>query len=246
MMGQPNTSYEEQAYEELIRWQQKIQKDPSVADRLSKKFQDKMSGIIPDKVHQAVTYTIEKMFKVMLYGAEYMTSSLPDQDATLLWREAYVKQAINDYQKTAGVEGAITGAGGILLGIADFPVLIGIKLKLLFEISRLYGYDVGDYRERLYMLYIFQLAFSSQHNRLHVYKILEHWQSFADLLPKDAESFDWRNFQQEYRDYIDLAKMAQLIPVIGAAVGAVANYKLIDKLGMTAMQCYRMRRFEGP
>ncbi|RZM29103.1 MAG: EcsC family protein [Pedobacter sp.] len=239
------TPYEEQVYEELIRWQQKIQKDPSVADRLSKKFQDKMSGFIPDKVHQAVTYTIEKMFKVMLYGAEYMTKSPPDHDATLLWREAYIKQSIKDYQKTAGVEGAVTGAGGILLGIADFPVLIGIKLKLLFEISRLYGYDVGDYRERLYMLYIFQLAFSSQHNRLHVYKILEHWQSLADLLPKDAESFDWRNFQQEYRDYIDLAKMAQLIPVIGAAVGAVANYKLIDKLGMTAMQCYRMRRFEG-
>ncbi|WP_255494182.1 EcsC family protein [Hufsiella ginkgonis] len=35
--------------------------------------------------------------------------------------------------------------------------------------------------------------------------------------------------------------MAQLIPVIGAAVGAIANYKLVDKLGETAMNCYRMR-----
>jgi hypothetical protein len=39
--------------------------------------------------------------------------------------------------------------------------------------------------------------------------------------PYDVDQFDWRSFQQEYRDYIDLAKMAQLIPVIGAVVGAI-------------------------
>jgi hypothetical protein len=53
--------------------------------------------------------------------------------------------------------------------------------------------------------------------------------------------FDWRNFQQEYRDYIDLAKLAQLIPVIGAAVGLVVNYRLLKKLGHIAMNAYRMR-----
>ena len=238
------TTYEETVFDQLKSWQQKIQKNPSFTDKLSKRIQDKMNGIIPEKVHQAITYTIEKMFKVMLYGAEYVTGDLPDGDATLLWREAYIKQSIKDYQKTAGVEGAVSGAGGILLGIADFPVLIGIKLKLLFEISRMYGYDVSDYRERLFMLYVFQLAFSSQQHRLHTYKIIAGWQAYADLLPKDPEAFDWRSFQQEYRDYIDIAKMAQLIPVIGAAVGAVANYKLIEKLGETAMNCYRMRKLD--
>ena len=44
---------------------------------------------------------------------------------------------------------------------------------------------------------------------------------------KISIEFDWRNFQQEYRDYIDLAKMAQLIPVIGAPVGIVVNNRLI-------------------
>ena len=39
----------------------------------------------------------------------------------------------------------------------------------------------------------------------------------------------------------DLAKMAQLIPVIGAPVGVVVNYRLITKLGETAMNAYRMR-----
>ena len=39
----------------------------------------------------------------------------------------------------------------------------------------------------------------------------------------------------------NLAKMAQLVPVIGAPVGAVANYALVRKLGKTAKNAYRMR-----
>ena len=62
-------------------------------------------------------------------------------------------------------------------------------------------------------------------------------------LPDYINQFDWRPFQQEYRDYIDLAKMAQLIPGIGAVVGVVVNYKLINQLGQTAMNAYRMRLF---
>ena len=68
-----------------------------------------------------------------------------------------------------------------------------------------------------------------------------NWDEQRKNLPEDINSFDWRNFQQEYRDYIDLAKMAQLVPVIGAPVGLVVNYRLMKKLGNTAMNAYRMR-----
>ena len=61
--------------------------------------------------------------------------------------------------------------------------------------------------------------------------------------PATLDGVDWRKFQQEYRDYIDLAKMAQMIPLIGAPVGAVVNYRLLDKLGETAIEAYRMRWF---
>lgn len=57
----------------------------------------------------------------------------------------------------------------------------------------------------------------------------------------DKDNFDWKTFQQEYRDYIDIAKMLQMVPEIGAVVGAYANYKLMDKLGNTAMNAYRLR-----
>ena len=63
--------------------------------------------------------------------------------------------------KIAAAEGAGTGAGGILLGLADFPLLLGIKIKFLFDAATLYGFDTSNKEERLFILHVFQLAFSS-------------------------------------------------------------------------------------
>jgi len=235
------TTYEKQAYLLLKIWQEKMQKKPSIAGRIAKSIQDKINKIIPEKAHKVITVTIEKMVKAVLFGAKYTTSTKLASDASFQLRESYIKQEITFYQKTAAVEGAVTSTGGILMGFVEFPVLIGIKMKLLFNIAALYGFNVKDYRERLFLLYIFQLAYSSQQRRNEIYHILKEWESYSYSLPVNADEFDWRTFQQEYRDYIDLAKMAQLIPVIGAAVGAVANYQLIMQLGETAMNCFRMR-----
>jgi uncharacterized protein (DUF697 family) len=236
--------YEKKAYKEMEIWKLKMQKKPSLLDHAAKGLQNRLNKLIPDKVHQVITLTIEKMVKAVLFGAKYTTKE-PRYDSSLELREILVKEQIEFYRKTASAEGAITGAGGLLLGFADFPILIGIKIKMLFDIAALYGHQVKEYKERLYILYIFQLAFSSQQGRLKIFELLSNWDNYQKDLPDDATLFDWRTFQQEYRDYIDLAKIAQLIPVIGAAVGAVVNYKLINKLGETSMNCYRMRRISG-
>ena len=236
------TPYEHKAHIQLQFWQRKMQKKPTVVNRLTKGLQNKVNNLIPEKVHAAITTAMEKMVKGVLFGARY-TAKAPRQNASLQLREAHVAQLVETYKKTASVEGAVTGAGGILMGLADFPILIAIKIKLLFDIAAMYGYDTSDYKERLYILYIFQLAFSSQQGRNHVYQKIAVWQGYSSSLPDDETEFDWRSFQLEYRDYIDLAKMAQLITFIGAAVGAVVNYRLVAQLGETAINCYRMRRF---
>jgi hypothetical protein len=125
------------------------------------------------------------------------------------------------------------------MAAADFPALIAIKIKLLFDLAATYGHDTGDFAERLYLLHVFELAFSGAQHRADVFHVLEGWD--ATPHPQSLDAFDWRRFQQEYRDYIDLAKMAQLIPVIGAPVGAVVNYRLLDRLGETAVNAYRQR-----
>jgi len=119
--------------------------------------------------------------------------------------------------------------------------MLSFKIKLLLEIAVSYGFNITDYRERLFVLYVFKLAFCTHETRRQTYLQMVDWESKAAALPADIHALDWQSLQQEYRDYIDLAKMAQLVPVIGAPVGAIANYQLIKKLGATAMNAYRMR-----
>ena len=237
-------SYEQVAYRELKAWQQEMMKNPSLFNRLSKRLQTKINSYIPEKIHRAITTAIKQMIRGVLFGARYTTKKTASIHS-LAETEAEVQQLITTYKRTASVEGGLTGAGGILLGLADFPILLGIKLKMLFDIATLYGFDVRDYKERLYILHIFGLAFSSQERRQQVYGQMTDWDVQKEKLPDDIHQFEWRNFQQEYRDYIDLAKMAQLIPGIGAVVGVVVNYKLIKNLGRTAMNAYRMRLFKS-
>ncbi|MCX2740750.1 EcsC family protein [Pontibacter anaerobius] len=232
--------YEAQALYELRRWQHEMLRNPGMFNALAHKAQVKLNSYIPERVHQAITTAIKQMIRGVLFGAGYI-SAKPVDGLPLEMRETMVRERVRYYQQAAAAEGGVTGAGGILLGLVDFPLLLGLKLKLLYDISAVYGYDVKDYRERVYLLHIFELAFSSHEHRRKVYRHIADWEAQQVLLPEDINAFDWRSLQQEYRDYIDLAKMAQMIPVIGAPIGAVVNYRLITKLGETAMNAYRMR-----
>lgn len=234
------TFYERQAQRELKEWQRKMIAAPGFFNKISKGLQTRINRIIPEKIHQAVTAAMKQMINAVLFGAR-VTSAEPANHPSLEVRESIVQEKIKLYRNTAAAEGGITGAGGLLLGLADFPLLLGIKLKMLFEIATVYGFDVEEYKERVYILYIFQLAFSSDEHRKQIYLKMANWKEQSSQFPENIDQFDWRSLQQEYRDYIDLAKMAQLIPVIGAPVGAVVNYRLLRKLGDTAMNAYRMR-----
>ncbi|WP_308417644.1 EcsC family protein [Alkalihalobacterium bogoriense] len=240
-------TYEDIVQEELLRWHRKMVKNQSMSQKVAKTIQKKMNSYIPEKIHEVVTVSIKNMVHATLVGSEYTTKTPKIIDESLQERESRVRQAIVTYKRTAAIEGAGTGAGGILLGMADFPLLLGIKMKFLFEAANCYGFDVKDYRERLYILYLFQLAFSSEEKKKEVYRIITDWENYASTLPdekKYLENVNWKEFQLEYRDHIDLVKMLQLIPGFGAIVGAAANYHFLDVLGETAMNGYRNRILE--
>ena len=217
-----------------------MMKRPGFINSISKSMQRRINAIIPEKVHLAITAAMKQMIRGVLFGAKITTTSSTPYESFMA-REMAVMQKIDIYRKTAALEGGVTGAGGILLGLADFPILLAIKIKLLFDIAATYGFDVTDYKERVYIVHIFELAFSSHEHRRNVFMKMVGWDEKKKDLPDDSNQFDWRSLQQEYRDYLDLAKMAQLVPVIGAPVGLIVNYRLVKKLGITAMNAYRMR-----
>ncbi|KPL61521.1 EcsC family protein [Rossellomorea vietnamensis] len=225
--------------EELEVWKRRYTRKSSIFQRVSKQAQTKVNGWIPEKAHKVVTESIKKMVEVTLKGSEWVSLQTIPCRPLLQEREVVMKERMEFYRKAATIEGAGTGAGGIFLGLADFPLLLSIKMKFLSECSLIHGYDPKQYEERLFLLYVFQLAFSSDTHKKKVLSIIENWEEEKEKL----KELDWKTFQQEYRDYIDFVKMLQLIPGVGAVVGAYANYQLLDQLGEVAKFAYRIRYF---
>ncbi len=229
--------YEMKIAKEIVLWKQKLNKRSTLLNRISKKAQTKINEVIPEKAHQIMTDSIKNLVKATLVGSNFTTRKSKHTDLSLQELDENMKLKLEAFRKTAMIEGASTGAGGILLGLADFPLLLSIKMKFLFEAAANYGFDTSKYEERVFLLYVFQLAFSSDNTRTKTLAIIDNWDQEKEKLSE----MDWRQFQQEYRDYIDFVKMLQLVPGIGLVVGALANYRLLDQLGETAMNAYRLR-----
>lgn len=238
-VGLSEEDYEGWAAAEAARWRAEVLAPPGALASAARGLQQRINRAIPERIHVAATAVIEKMTLGILTGAD-LTTPPPLREAPLSERDRRALAAVGAYRKAAAVEGGVAGAGGFWLAAADFPALIAIKIKLLFDLAALYGHDGAVFSERLYILHLFQLAFSSAEHRSRVFEAIQDWDRQAH--PEDFGGFNWRSFQQEYRDHIDLAKLAQLLPVVGAPIGAAVNWRLTEKLGRTAINGYRLRR----
>lgn len=241
--GFTETDYENKAFLEMQAWQREMLRKPSVTEKVTKNMQRKVNSLIPEKIHAGITVAFREMVKSFLSGTK-LINELPLENGTLEEREALLERKIQNYKKAAAAEGVVTGAGGFLMSLADFPLWLSLKIRMLAAITAVYGHDINDLRERLFLLYIFQLCFSGSEHRKSVFLKIRDFEALEKQLPEKVNELDWQSFQQEYRDYLDIAKLLQMIPGVGAIVGGAVNHSLTAKLAKTAMNAYRMRWFE--
>ena len=69
------------------------------------------------------------MIRGVLFGAKYTTAK-PLTGASLEAIELAVQERIKSYRTTAAVEGGITGAGGFVFSLADFPLLTRVHREI--------------------------------------------------------------------------------------------------------------------
>src|SRR5690625_2107206 len=113
------TEYERKVDEEIQAWQKRILKRSNLFNRMSKKAQNNINGMIPDKAHKVITEAIKNMVKSTLFGYNHTTNKTKSTGMRLDERDDLLKEKLSSYRKTAVAEGAGTGAGGIFLGLAD-------------------------------------------------------------------------------------------------------------------------------
>jgi uncharacterized protein (DUF697 family) len=238
-------NYEQRVLSEVSAWERQLFKPPGWLERTSKTIGTRINGLIPPKVHDVITATIKSIVRTALFGAEYTPNRAVQRELSLELADTEAKRVLSLYQKIATAEGAGTGAGGILLNVVDFPALIAIKMKCLFELAHVYGYDTKHFAERVFILKVFQMAFSGAELRAKLLESIKRWDVEKGRWSSDADyarKMDWETFQKEYRDAIDFRKMLQMVPGIGAVAGAWANYTILEELGETAVNAYRIRR----
>lgn len=234
-MAEPSL-YEETVRKELEDWKQKLLKKPNPMGSFSKNIQGKIQDLIPEKVQDGITVAIKSMVETILTASSLLTDTEVSSQPALSESDFLVERKYKTYYKVAMAQGIGFGMGGMLINLADLPALLSIKVKFLFDCAKLYGFDVEEKSERLFMLYVFQLAFCSDAYKEKIAPIVMNWEAHK----QDVE-MNWRELQIEYRDYMDIAKLLQLLPVVGAAAGGVANHNLMQKLKITAMNSYRWR-----
>ncbi|WP_245579628.1 EcsC family protein [Alteribacter aurantiacus] len=239
-------TYSEKVEREMARFERNVYKKSSMPQTVAKRWQRTINEKVPEKIHQVVSESVRQMIRATLTGTAYLSDQEVLPEGSLMEREKRLEERKTMYKRTAAVEGAGTGAGGILMGFADFPLLLTIKMKFLFDAAKIYGYDVEDYDERLYLLHVFQLAFSKEGARIQAYEKLVNWDKEKGSKPQVQayQNIDWKTFQLEYRDFIDLPKTLQLIPGFGAIVGAWANYHFLDLLAENTKHAFRVRWLE--
>ena len=231
-----NSLYYKTIKKELEVWEKKMTRRPRLINKASKKLQSKFHNLMPQKAQDVITISIKTMVQTVMFGSSLLTKSEISNNTSISEGDFLAEKAYKMYYKVAIMQGIGFGLGGFLINLADLPALLSLKVKFLFDIAKSYGFDVNKKEERIFLLYVFQLAFSCDEYKKEIFYTIKGWDNNLGEM-----ELNWEKLQMEYRDYLDIAKLLQLLPVVGAVAGAYANHNLMQTLKVTAVNAYRLR-----
>ncbi len=166
---------------------------------------------------------------------------LEDVDKTIGWLAM-------KYKGIALLEGAVTGAPGLPGIPPDIIALITLNLRAIGEYATYCGFDVSSQGERLFAMHVLALA-SSPRDAAKVAAMGQLVKIAREVARKKA----WKNLErhafvkivQRIAKALGIrltkAKLAQTIPIAGAAVGAGFNAYYTTKVCDAAYYLYRER-----
>jgi hypothetical protein len=139
----------------------------------------------------------------------------------------------------ATIEGAATGAGGVLTTLIDIPLLFVLSLRTILRIGHCYGYTLDHPHDRSVVLGILIAATSgslaTKRKRLDQLREIKHLlveETQEEILADEALSI---LFQLE---------IFEAVPAIGLISGAALNLAFIRRIDITARRVFQERWLE--
>jgi len=264
------TPYLEAAKQEIRLWEsQKPGVISSISSIVLKPAEVAIEKLTPASVQKAVTSAVEGFLRSAgrAAGLTFNAKKILSARSKQIGKTRSLARKLEGCDKLAGTywsrnivyaagEGAATGAAGFAGLAADIPLLLTLAMRQIQEIGTSYGYDVSQPMEADYALQVLQIGATAQSGvKLQFLIALKQteqtllkisWkkmnaQRAAQALGKEAGLATIRQFAKTLGIQLTKRKALQLIPVIGALIGASFNGVFLNDVGRSAYMSYRRR-----
>ena len=228
-----------------------------VASLVSPQFSDKISDYFFDHLNQ-FTSNLSSVDTVLdQAGARDLEELTQDID-----RSKRISQALAEQNKwLASIQGAFTGATGVIGSAVDVPLSIVMSLRMIYQVGRAYGFELNKETEQDIVQFVFkQIDLGSIAEKQSVLMALKAFSNmlqnrdisqFQQLLgsSNDAEALKkWLTNQNgeikwEWLNHISkVSLVSKLTPLAGASIGAAYSWKLIEDVNQKAQQIFSHAR----
>jgi hypothetical protein len=265
----PLSDYERKAAEEVERFFKAPEDGPlgRISKALFRPVELLTERVVPDAVLEATGTAIEGALKgITALSDKTVTSGQVLAEARKLGIPAstvgdlqtcelepldgLARAIVSQNGVIALVQGAGCGLGGISLLAADIPLLFGVAFRVVRLVGCAYGVDPGSPGEKLISFKVFELAAGGTRDRYGALLEIEALKDELDGLDgaERAEKaavlaglIASREAIKRIVSILTSRKLAQMVPIAGAAVGAGFNYLFVSDVAETARMVYRKR-----
>lgn len=168
--------------------------------------------------------------------------------------DALARKQFDSNQLMAALEGAGCGAGGLALVAADIPILFGLVLRAIQQIGTCYGFDMRDPLMWPVILHVLNAASAGKaavkaailaDMTLAAKALAKNW-TYKRIAEKTQTGIavialknSVKGLPREIAGWVTKRKLAQLIPLAGAAIGAGFNYWFLSQVCNSAYMIFR-------
>ncbi len=174
------------------------------------------------------------------------------RDAPLEQLDALAKPYTQQNTLLAALSGGGTGLGGALLLAADIPVLFTVNFRLIQQIAAAYGFPLKGPEYTPLVVSIFNVAASgsrdAKSDALRELSVagaaFAHGSGYRGRAAQGTLREQMGHLPREIAKNLASAKLGQLIPIAGAALGAGVNYWFTDQTAQAAVALCRVLYLE--
>lgn len=218
---------------------------PNINDKIADFFFDKLNDFV------SASSSVEHVLKEV--GAKELTELAKDPA-----RSDRIAQALANQNKTlAAVQGALTGATGVIGTAIDIPLSLALTLRTIYQSGRAHGFELNRAKEQEVVEYVFRevdLGSIAEKQTLLIalraFSNVVQTQDTRQLQNMLGSSNDFEKVRQwlshqdgtfkwSWLNHIpQISILSKLTPLAGAGIGAVYSWKLVEEANIKAQYIF--------